>query len=77
MVGMESCRNVLGEALLIRLRKASQKGRNGMRCFWSVPCLFVEHFVLFFVKIKQILISKCAFRVVLRPFFKIIRILFR
>lgn len=43
----------------------------------SVPRLFVEHFVLFFVKIKQILISKCAFRFVLRPFLKIIRILFR
>ena len=38
---------------------------------------FVEQFVSFFVKIKQIFNSKCAFRVVLRPFFEIIRILFR
>ncbi len=107
LAGMfECCRNVLGEALLIRLRKASlgeeslfwlecsrlsfnseaslnelrkasQKGRNVMRCFWSVPRLFVEHFVLVFVKIKQILILKCVFRFVLRPFLKINRILFR
>jgi len=39
--------------------------------------VFVEQFVLFFVKIKQILIPNSAFRVVLRAFFEIIRILFR
>lgn len=39
--------------------------------------VFVEQFVLFFEKIKQILIPNSAFRVVLRAFFEIIRILFR